>query len=490
MEKRKIISYLTLLFMIASILLSSTAFADNQNNVENSITKVVSKKLESGKKYDKIKAIKINSSKLDKNNIAEEKLKIGEQNIQSTINILSSTESEPNDYPEQANPISLGGSIQGTIGSSTDQDWHYFYSGQSGKFTVRLENIPQGVDYDLYLYKRDGEYVYRKSYSIYSGNSSEKLSHVDGPGDYYILVKSYSGYNASSNYMVYTHFTSNYDSYEPNDNFFFPTQISTGNIEHTPTLDNENDDDFFKIYASSGEQIVIDAYGLPNDYDMALFDSSGNLVDYSVEEGTIAEHIAYNTTAAGDYIIRVMPFNWSSAANYKLRVNKRSIKMLNRPVGEFIPVTYYYDLDRNLGSLRDWTGWTGIVDTTYHTYDNHNGTDYDGASGDNVYACKEGTVIELVQDPNNTYPDGPYTNGTYINVAHSGNYYTIYAHLQYQSTLINLQDTVYANQRVGLMGNTGYSFGDHLHLGVINGSDRICPYDNGLIHYGGAMYEN
>lgn len=94
-----------------------------------------------------------------------------------------------------------------------------------------------------------------------------------------------------------------------------------------------------------------------------------------------------------------------------------------------------------------------------------------------------------MQDERNTYPDGPRIYGTYITISHAGGYSTVYGHLKYQSTLVSVNDSVSDNQRIALMDNNGYSTGDHLHLTVQVGGVRICPYDNGLIRYGGAKGE-
>ncbi len=305
------------------------------------------------------------------------------------------------------------------------------------------------------------------------------------------MVTPYSGYNASALYSLYTQFSTNYDGHEPNDNLIFARPITAGDYEYSATLDNQYDQDWFKVNATSGQPLVVDVYRLPNDYDVALYDPSGKLVAYSILGDAVAEHIVYNASSSGDHYIRVWAWTWASdTATYKLRVNKKEIKMFSRPVGEFVPISAFFDLDPASGSIRDWTGWTGTSWVYGHAYDGHTGTDYAGVAGDNVYACKAGTVIEVVQDERNTYPDGPRTYGTYVTISHGNNYFTVYGHLKYQSTLVAVNDNVSDNQRIALMDNTGYSTGDHLHLTVQIGGVRICPYDNGLIHYGGAKDEN
>lgn len=88
----------------------------------------------------------------------------------------------------------------------------------------------------------------------------------------------------------------------------------------------------------------------------------------------------------------------------------------------------------------------------------HEGIDFFGLTGANVYACADGEVFQ------SEHPNGhPY--GLQIRIRHEYEgqiYHTIYAHLA-QSFVKNKQK-VKAGQRIGLVDNTGNSFGSHLHL--------------------------
>lgn len=54
--------------------------------------------------------------------------------------------------------------------------------------------------------------------------------------------------------------------------------------------------------------------------------------------------------------------------------------------------------------------------------------------------------------------------GNYIRISHGGNIVTLYAHLS--KRLVSNGDVVYKGQPIGKVGNTGYSFGAHLHFEV------------------------
>ncbi len=95
----------------------------------------------------------------------------------------------------------------------------------------------------------------------------------------------------------------------------------------------------------------------------------------------------------------------------------------------------------------------------------HNGIDicrWGGTHGATIVAVKDGTVEVAYKSGNN----GGY--GLYVVINHGNGVKTYYAHLS--STLVSVGDYVTQGTTIGLAGNTGYSFGAHLHFGLmING---------------------
>ena len=118
-----------------------------------------------------------------------------------------------------------------------------------------------------------------------------------------------------------------------------------------------------------------------------------------------------------------------------------------RPVKASTRISAYMDLDFNTGTIADWTGWTGTTWVYGHAYDNHKGTDYDGVTGDAVYAAAPGTVDTVVIDCVNTYPGGPGTFGSYIRIDHGQqsdgfSYRTIYGHLKCDAVFAHKGDVI------------------------------------------------
>jgi murein DD-endopeptidase MepM/ murein hydrolase activator NlpD len=96
----------------------------------------------------------------------------------------------------------------------------------------------------------------------------------------------------------------------------------------------------------------------------------------------------------------------------------------------------------------------------------HSGVDIGngGINGANVYAMNSGTVVTAV-----TGWGGGY--GNYIVIDHGGGVTTLYAHLQNGSLRHGVGTEVEKGDVIGRVGNTGMSFGAHLHFEVrVNGN--------------------
>lgn len=95
----------------------------------------------------------------------------------------------------------------------------------------------------------------------------------------------------------------------------------------------------------------------------------------------------------------------------------------------------------------------------------HKGIDISGCGyGSPVFAVGDGIVVET----------GYHSSmGTYVYVQHGNNYFTLYMHLAKYT--VSVGQTVARGQQVGTMGNSGFSTGTHLHLGVSIGY----PYQGG-----------
>jgi murein DD-endopeptidase MepM/ murein hydrolase activator NlpD len=98
----------------------------------------------------------------------------------------------------------------------------------------------------------------------------------------------------------------------------------------------------------------------------------------------------------------------------------------------------------------------------------HLGIDISAPEGSNVYAAGAG-VVTMAQGGWN------YGYGNVIQIDHGNGDVTVYAHLS--SINVSMCQAVGQGALIGLSGNTGNSFGAHLHFEIRRGGSNINPYD-------------
>jgi len=94
----------------------------------------------------------------------------------------------------------------------------------------------------------------------------------------------------------------------------------------------------------------------------------------------------------------------------------------------------------------------------------HNGIDLANSIGTPVVAAMSGKVSMLGYNPN---------FGKYIILSHPEGYQTLYGHLE--SFQARKGDRVKQGQCIGVMGNSGYSTGSHLHFSIFHKGEPIDP---------------
>lgn len=105
----------------------------------------------------------------------------------------------------------------------------------------------------------------------------------------------------------------------------------------------------------------------------------------------------------------------------------------------------------------------------------HNGIDIvnKGYTLGNIVAHSDGIVVGYRRN-HNSFESGSY--GNYVKIKHNNGYYTLYAHMAYNTVTVTDGQRVTKGQVLGYMGNTGESYGGHLHFEVRNDKDvRIDP---------------
>lgn len=98
----------------------------------------------------------------------------------------------------------------------------------------------------------------------------------------------------------------------------------------------------------------------------------------------------------------------------------------------------------------------------------HKGMDIAGPWGTPIVAAADGQVIEA-----NSTDSWGYSWGYYVLIYHNGTYSTRYAHMS--SVAVSAGQYVTAGTIIGYEGNTGNSFGAHLHFEVYENGTRVNP---------------
>lgn len=100
----------------------------------------------------------------------------------------------------------------------------------------------------------------------------------------------------------------------------------------------------------------------------------------------------------------------------------------------------------------------------------HTGIDLGASCQTPILAAADGEVMLVKEDPRNCTSCG---YGNYIILKHRNGYRTIYAHLTKIKVEMNQRMT--AGQVIGTVGNTGHSYGCHLHFEVRAGEEHVDP---------------
>lgn len=97
---------------------------------------------------------------------------------------------------------------------------------------------------------------------------------------------------------------------------------------------------------------------------------------------------------------------------------------------------------------------------------NHQGYDMAQGCGSTIYAAGPGTVITA----------GSYQGyGNTVRIDHGAGVVTLYGHMQWGSLTVQQGQTITARTAIGQEGNTGKSFGCHLHYEIRAGGTSLDP---------------
>jgi murein DD-endopeptidase MepM/ murein hydrolase activator NlpD len=111
----------------------------------------------------------------------------------------------------------------------------------------------------------------------------------------------------------------------------------------------------------------------------------------------------------------------------------------------------------------------------------HEGLDFNAPTGKPVYACADGEVTELDNDPSHLNQQARFPYGFFVRIRHNFRgaiYETLYAHLSEVS--VQLGQVVQTGQPIGKSGATGRASGPHLHLNLKAPGVQLAGYPAGI----------
>lgn len=145
---------------------------------------------------------------------------------------------------------------------------------------------------------------------------------------------------------------------------------------------------------------------------------------------------------------------------------------IERAAAHYIGNTLY------VGGEFGWPAPNASAITTYfgeyyeYSTDYHKGIDISGPGNQPIVAANGGTVVETKNNVDGFSYTAQY--GNYVIIDHGGGFFTMYAHGRYGSVIVSPGQEVERGEKLMTMGDTGYSFGQHLHFELVK--DPYQPY--------------
>ena len=123
---------------------------------------------------------------------------------------------------------------------------------------------------------------------------------------------------------------------------------------------------------------------------------------------------------------------------------------------------------------------------TYSNGDFHKGVDLVTGINAEDYVCaiEDGIVVANANNVVGTNKNtGTLGMGNYVIIQHDNGWKTRYQHMKHGSVIVHNGQTVKKGQKLGLIGNTGYSSGRHLHFDISNSARQSNSYVSGNRYY-------
>jgi hypothetical protein len=112
-------------------------------------------------------------------------------------------EAEPNETPADANALCAGGSILGSISTSTDEDWFVFTIPRKTTYTVLVDNVSANYAVTLYAKTTKTGNLMTVGEAKLAGRVLVISGQTQTAGAYYARVRGVAGHSSADQYGVY-----------------------------------------------------------------------------------------------------------------------------------------------------------------------------------------------------------------------------------------------------------------------------------------------
>ena len=257
----------------------------------------------------------------------------GRYEIRATFVSANVTETEPNDTPEQAEPLTLGKWETGMMPFFWDMDYYKVTIPSSGKLSLSFRSFLYTISYDLI--DTDGLSII-KSFDVFSGSEgtpqSTEVSFYLEAGTYYVQAR--KGNNQEGKYELRATFVSaNVTETEPNDTPEQAAPLTLGTWE-TGMLPFFWDMDYYKVTIPSSGKLVLNFRSFLDTISYDIFDTDGLSVIKSIDVFSGNESTPQSTEAsfyleAGTYYVQARKGN-DRTGKYELRATFTSANVTEK----------------------------------------------------------------------------------------------------------------------------------------------------------------
>ena len=233
-----------------------------------------------------------------------------------------------------------------------------------------------------------------------------------------------------------------------------------GNVAYLPLIENESNDDFYyknqlvtKVLKKNESYLM---FGIP-------YYSNEGLNEYILRSNTKKKiiNIKVSKKKYNSQYIDIEKYA-TKTKDQQLRIKKERNQLIEAKRKRY---KEYPDINFIMPAM----GITSGVYGTQRYYNGkkgrfHNGHDIAAEVGTYIFAPSAGKVM-LTGDY--------YYNGKFVMINHGNNLISMFLHMDDISVINN--QIVRKGQKIGTIGNTGYSTGPHLHWSVIANNEYIDP---------------